>query len=114
MRTQPIHKNLSTSFVNLGSLILHLQQRRFVGRVKVEMTSYESEIVFSPERTVYVRDCDLSTGLTCVGEQAFRRTLKRSREPMGLINVFEAAQNAEAFVAPEILGWAKRRSLSSN
>ncbi|MFN6962507.1 MAG: hypothetical protein ACK4S4_01945 [Pyrinomonadaceae bacterium] len=117
MRTEPVHKDLSTSYVNLGSLILHLQQQRFVGRVKVELTSYESEIVFAADRMVYVRDCDLTTGLTTVGENAFRQTLKRSREPAGLISVFQAdaqRQKKAPFVAPEIMDWAKRRSQLQN
>lgn len=90
MKTQPIHRNLSTSFVNLGSLVLHLQNRKFVGRVRVELDSYESEIIFSNSRMVYVRDCDMVTGRTRVGEQAFRETLKRSQEPLGLITVYQA------------------------
>ena len=90
MNSHAIHRNLSTSFVNLGSLVLHLQERRFVGKVRIETESYEAEIIFSNSRMVYVRDCDLVTGRTRVGDQALREALKRSQEPLGLISVFEA------------------------
>lgn len=117
MKTQPIHRNLSTSFVNLGSLVLHLQNRKFVGRVRVELDSYESEIIFATSRMVYVRDCDMLTGLTRVGEQAFRETLKRSQEPLGLITVYQADPllvQTGMFVDKTICESAKRQSSCTN
>jgi hypothetical protein len=117
MNAKAIHRNLSTSFVNLGSLVLHLQHRKFVGRVLIETESYEAEIIFSNSRMVYVRDCDFITGRTRVGDQALREALKRSQEPLGLISVYEADSliaETRTFVDRSIYENAKKQRACKN
>lgn len=114
MKGFPIHQNLSTSFVNLAALVRHLRDLQFTGSVRVELSSYEAEIIFSPTNRVQAREYDRLAGRISQGEHAFKRILVRSREPFGRIHVLraEASESAEyikkAFVDDRISSNARR------
>lgn len=87
MNSQPIHQNLSTSFVNLSALVRHLRRLQFTGSVRLELSSYEAEIIFTQKNRVQAREYDRLAGRISQGEEAFKRILTRSREPFGRIQV---------------------------
>jgi hypothetical protein len=90
MLGKPIHENLSTSFVDLTRLVRHLRNMQFVGTVRIEFSSYEAEIIFTPRNRLQAREYDRMIGRITQGERAFSRILERSREPMGRIHVVRA------------------------
>lgn len=110
----PIHENLSTSFVNLSALVRHLRDLQFTGSVKVELSSYEAEIMFTSKSRLHAREYDKLVGRISQGEHAFRRILVRAREPFGRIHVLRADANEsaanirKAFVDDRIISDAKR------
>lgn len=85
----PIHKNLNTSFVNLSDLVRHLRRLQFVGRVQVELSSYEAEIEFGEGGSLEAREQDHISGRLSFGDDALQRIMIRSREPGGLIHVLK-------------------------
>jgi hypothetical protein len=88
MLSKPIHQNLSTSFVNLGALVKHLHRLQFVGRVHIEMSSYEADVAFRSPNRVHAREYDHISGMLCEGEKALRNILVRAKEPNGRIHVY--------------------------
>lgn len=89
--TRPIHENLDTSFVNLSALLRYLRRREFVGKINVELSGYEAEILLSGAGEITAREHDRIAGRIAEGEEALQRLLIRAREPGGIINVFQAA-----------------------
>jgi len=89
MKNHSIHKNLDTSFVNVSALVRYLRRRQFVGSVRVELSGYEAEIHLGEGNTLRVREFDRITGRIGEGEEALQRILIRSREPGGIVNVFQ-------------------------
>jgi hypothetical protein len=89
MKTRPIHENLDTSFVNLSALLRYLQRRQFVGRIRVELSGYEADIILLEGNKMQVREHDLLAGRIADGDEALQRLLIRAREPGGTINVYQ-------------------------
>ena len=83
--------SLNTSFVNLGALIRFLREQGFRGRIHVALDEYEADIVLYGSDTPSVRENDLSAGRESQGDAAMQRLLVRSREPGGVITLFEEA-----------------------
>lgn len=116
MKTRPIHQNLSTSFINLPSLIRHLRELQFFGVIRVELASYEGELIFTGSAKLRAREHDRITGLISTGEPALVRILKRAREPFGRIHVYQAENKpgADVFVHPLILAAARGKIADRN
>lgn len=95
MKNHSIHKNLDTSFVNVSALVRYLRRRQFVGSVRVELSGYEAEIHLGEGNTLRVREFDRITGRVGEGEEALQRILIRSREPGGIVNVFQNVESEE-------------------
>lgn len=95
MKSRPIHENLDTSFVNLPALIRYLRRRQFAGRVRIELSGYEADIFLSSENQMSVREHDQIAGRVAEGDEALQRILIRSREPGGIINVFQNVAETE-------------------
>ncbi|QYO65407.1 hypothetical protein [Leptolyngbya sp. 7M] len=115
MRIEPIHKKLSTSFVDVGKLIKHLYHYHFVGRIHIEFSDYEAEVIFRPGRSVHVRQFDHQTKTFDNGEKALKDLLARSREPHGQVNVFEyifKERPARVYVDEHISASARRMAYS--
>lgn len=115
MRIEPIHTKLSTSFVDVGKLIKHLYLYHFVGRVHVEFSDYEAEVVFRSGRRVHVRQFDHQTHTFDNGGKALRDLLARAKEPDGHIHVFEYSfkeKPAPVYVDKHISADAKRMAYS--
>jgi len=93
MKGQPIHQDMSTSFVNFSALVNYLRRVGFTGSVRLEHSSYEAEIIFTPKNRLQAREYDRLAGRITQGERAFNGILRRSREPHGRIHVVRA--NAE-------------------
>jgi hypothetical protein len=89
MKNRPIHENLDTSFVNLSALIKYLRRRQFAGYVRIELSGYEADIYLTTENVLKVREYDHIAGRIAEGEEALQRILIRSREPGGIINVYQ-------------------------
>lgn len=96
MKSRPIHENLDTSFVNLPALIRYLRRRQFAGRVRVELSGYEADIDLTSENQMRVREYDQIAGRVAEGDEALQRILIRSREPGGIINVYQTIAEVEA------------------
>ncbi len=94
MLSNPIHQNLSTSFVNVGALVKHLHRLQFVGRVHIEMSSYEADVSFRSPNRVHAREYDHISGTLCEGEKALRNILERAKEPNGRIHVYPEFEQA--------------------
>ena len=92
MKNHPIHENLDTSFVNVSALVRYLRRRQFVGNVRIELSGYEAEIFLSEGNALRVREYDRIAGRIGEGEEALQRILIRSREPGGIVNVYQAAE----------------------
>ena len=113
MKGQLIHQNLSTSFVDLSALVKHLRGLQFTGSIRVELSSYEAEIIFTPKNRLQAREYDRLLGRISQGEQAFNRILKRAREPFGHISVTQVDPNEtvkylkKAFVDERIVADAR-------
>ncbi len=99
MKNRPIHENLDTSFVNLSALIKYLRRRQFAGHVRIELSGYEADIYLTAENQLKVREYDHIAGRIADGEEALQRILIRSREPGGIINVYQTV--AETRIAVE-------------
>ena len=95
MKNRPIHENLDTSFVNLSALIKYLRRRQFAGSVRIELSGYEADIYLSAENQLKVREYDHIAGRIAEGEEALQRILIRSREPGGIINVYQNVTETE-------------------
>jgi hypothetical protein len=102
MKTEPIHRDLSTTFVDLTALVGHLHGLQFVGRIHVEMSSYEADIEFKDSRRIHAREYDHVSGRVSHGEQALRRILIRTKEPNGRISVYSAGREAKVCTAPDV------------
>lgn len=107
MKHRPIHENLDTSFVNLSALVRYLRRRQFVGKVRVELSGYEADIFLGAANHLRAREHDQIAGRIAEGEEALQRILIRSREPGGIVNVYqevseneEIAQNADGAENP--------------
>jgi hypothetical protein len=90
MKKQPIHQNLNTSFVNVGALVRYLRRLQFVGSIRIELASYEAEIVFTESNTIRAREYDHIAGRISHGADALNRILVRAKEPHGRIHVYKA------------------------
>lgn len=88
-----IYKNLDTAYVNLAALLRYLQQRGFNGRVHVLLDEYDADVQLKAGSEPRVREKDHTTGRLADGEAALQRLLVRSREPGGLISVYEDASD---------------------
>lgn len=115
MDIDPIHENLNTTFVDLGSLVKHLYGLQFVGRVHIELSSYEADIVFRSKNLVHAREYDHLTGRLRDGEKALRSILLKAKEPNGRINVYREIEQigrkpipAKIFVDEAIVSGARR------
>lgn len=95
MKNHPIHKNLDTSFVNVSALVRYLRRRQFVGNVRIELSGYEAEIFLGEGNALRVREHDRIAGRVAEGEEALQRILIRSREPGGIVNVFQTLAEEE-------------------
>jgi len=95
MKKQPIHQNLNTSFVNVAALVRYLRQLQFVGSVRIELSSYEADIVFTGSKSIRAREYDHIAGRISHGEHALKRILIRAKEPHGRIHVYKSV-NASA------------------
>jgi hypothetical protein len=93
MIKDPIHQNLSTSFVDLPALVRHLRDLQFVGCIHIELSRYEADIIFTSERQLYAREFDHFAGRASHGEQALNRILERAVEPFGRIHVYRTIPN---------------------
>lgn len=89
MKHRPIHENLDTSFVNLQALIRYLRRRGFAGKIHVEMSGYEANIYLSEANQLKAVEHDRIAGRIAEGEDALQRILIRSREPGGIVSVFQ-------------------------
>lgn len=89
-------ESLDTSYVSLASLIRYLRERNFVGRLHVALDQYEADVFLYGSEPPSVWESDHSSGRGAQGEEALDRLLVRSREPGGLITVFEQAVDEQA------------------
>lgn len=94
MNREPIHQNLSTSFIDLAALVQHLRDLQFVGTVHVELSSYDAEIVFTADGAIQATEYDHLAGRTFHGKGALKRIFGRSREPYGRIHVYKTVISA--------------------
>lgn len=101
MKNRPIHENLDTSFVNLSALIKYLRRRQFAGQVRIELSGYEADIYLSAENITRVREHDHIAGRVAEGQEAFQRILIRSREPGGIVSVYQTVADVPE-IAPRI------------
>ena len=96
MKNRPVHENLDTSFVNLSALVRYLRRRQFAGNISVELSGYEADITLTATSEMRVREHDRIAGRISEGEEALQRLLIRAREPGGIINVYQAAEEVVA------------------
>jgi hypothetical protein len=89
MKNRPIHENLDTAFVNLSALLRYLRRRQFDGSIRVELSGYEADITLTADNQIKVREYDQIAGRIAEGEEALQRILIRSREPGGIIHVYQ-------------------------
>ena len=89
MKNRPIHENLDTAFVNLSALVRYLRRRQFDGSIRVELSGYEADITLTADNQIKVREYDQIAGRIAEGEEALQRILIRSREPGGIVNVYQ-------------------------
>jgi len=82
-------EELDTGFVNLGALLRHLRKLNFVGRVKVVLEEYEANVFLKGSEEPSIWEKNLTTGTDSEGKDALERLLVRSREPGGVITIFE-------------------------
>ena len=102
MKKLPIHQNLSTSFVDLSALVRYLRGLQFVGTVHLELSNYEAKIVFTRTSELHIEEFDHRTGRTSKGNEAFKRVLERSREPLGRIHVFCSSESVAEAETPKV------------
>src|SRR5829696_1340110 len=92
MKKQPIHENLNTSFVDVAALVRYLRSLQFVGSIRIELSSYEADIVFTSSKTIIAREYDHIAGRISHGERALQRILIRAKEPHGRIHVYKSEE----------------------
>lgn len=97
-----IHENLDTSFVNVTAMLGYLRRRQFVGNIRIESSGYEAEIFLLENNQIKAREYDHITGRNLEGEEALNRILNRTREPGGIIHVFQTIDAAENIVEPRV------------
>jgi hypothetical protein len=114
MNKQPIHQNLNTSFVNVGALVRYLRGLQFVGSIRIELASYEAEIIFTESRTVRAREYDHIAGRIAHGEAALQRILIRAKEPHGRIHVYKTTEGYDGaiFIDKTIMAGARELAAS--
>ena len=88
-------EKLDTGFVNLGALLRHLRQLNFVGRVKVVLEDYEADVFLQGAEEPGVWEKNLATGRGAKGKDALERLLVRSRDPGGVITIFEGPDESK-------------------
>lgn len=103
MNSRPLYENLDTAFVNLSALVKYLRRREFIGRLRVELNSYEADIVLYEGNKISVREHDKISGRVGDGEQAFQRLIIRAREAGGTIHVYQTIKQAEAPKKAEVV-----------
>src|SRR6478609_3162804 len=119
MKKQPIHQNLNTSFVNVGALVRHLRKLQFVGSIRVELSSYEADIIFTSSKTIQAREYDHIAGRISQGPQALQRILIRSKEPHGRVHVYRAVEgyagtgDGSVFIDKTIIADAREMAASA-
>lgn len=119
MKKEPIHQNLNTSFVNVGALVRYLRGLQFVGSIRIELASYEAEIIFTESNTIRAREYDHIAGRISHGEDALQRILVRAKEPHGRIHVYKATEgyagrdDGSVFVDKKIMSGARELAASS-
>ena len=96
MKHRSIHENLDTSFVNLSALLRYLRRRQFVGKVRIELSGYEADIYLGTGNHLRACEYDQIAGRIAEGEEALQRILIRSREPGGIVNVYQEISEKEA------------------
>jgi|SRR5829696_5805388 len=92
MKKQPIHENLNTSFVDVAALVRYLRRLQFVGSIRIELSSYEADIIFTTSNTIRAREYDHIAGRISQGEHALKRILIRAKEPHGRIHVYKSVE----------------------
>ncbi|HUR97501.1 MAG TPA: hypothetical protein VMZ26_05465 [Pyrinomonadaceae bacterium] len=118
MKKEPIHRNLNTSFVNVSALVSYLRGLQFVGSIRLELSSYEADIIFTGSNKIIAREYDHIVGRISHGEQALERILIRSKEPHGRIHVYKSADgpaghyNGSVFVDKIIVSGARSMAAS--
>jgi hypothetical protein len=118
MKKQPIHQNLNTSFVNVGALVSYLRGLQFVGSIRIELSSYEADIIFTSTNKITAREYDHIAGRISHGEHALQRILIRAKEPHGRINVYKAVggyaghDDGSVFVDKAIIAQARELAAS--
>lgn len=89
MINRTIHKNLSTSYVDVDALIRHLRSVQFVGSIRIEQDGFDGEIIFTSSNRMQACERDRTSKRMTKGVAAFKRILTRARRPHGRIHVFE-------------------------
>ncbi len=118
MKKKPIHQNLNTSFVNVGALVRYLRGLQFVGSIRIELSSYEADIVFTDSQTIAAREYDHIAGRISHGDGALRRILIRAKEPHGRIHVYKSVdrysglEDGSVFVDRSIVRKAREMAAS--
>lgn len=117
MNKQPIHQNLNTSFVNVGALVRYLRGLQFVGSIRIELSSYEADIIFTTSKTIIAREYDHIAGRISHGPQALQRILIRAKEPHGRIHVYKSMDGSTGaagriFVDKSIVASAREMAAS--
>ena len=119
MKKQPIHQNLNTSFVNVGALVRYLRGLQFVGSIRIELSSYEADIVFTDAKTIRAREYDHIAGRISHGDHALQRIMIRAKEPNGRIHVYKAVEgytgnhDGSVFVDKSIVTKAREMAASA-
>jgi hypothetical protein len=117
MKKEPIHQNLNTSFVNIAALVRYLRRLQFVGSIRIELSSYEADIIFTTSNTIIAREYDHIAGRISHGQQALQRILVRAKEPHGRIHVYRsvegiAGQEGSIFIDKSIARGARAMAAS--
>lgn len=107
---RPIHENLDTAYINLSALIVYLRRRQFIGKVRVELNSYEADIVFEPNNKVKIREHDILSGRRAEGKEALNRLLVRAREAGGTVNVYQSTIQEVEPIAQQPIDEVKPKS----
>ena len=119
MKKQPIHQNLNTSFVNVGALVRYLRSLQFVGSIRIELASYEAEIIFTESGVVRAREYDHIAGRISHGENALQRIMIRAKESHGRIHVYKSVEgyagndDGSPFVDKAIMAGARALAASA-
>jgi len=80
---------LNTAYVSLAALIRHLREKEFIGRLHVTLEQFECDVFLYGADEPSVWELDRTTGEKEQGRAALQRLLVRSREPGGVITVYE-------------------------